>query len=318
MQIIIQIFLVLILLALIAMRVLTTAEVQTKLYYALLRSWQARWPFRRGRGLPRVIRPFLKSFVPVWLEVEPQVKILCDPADLISRVILETGVWDEPTWLAIQGHLGEGLTFVDIGAHEGYCALKAARVVGASGRVIAIEANPQMVRALQGNVHASGATGVTVVPVACAESEATLDLFVASQSNTGCSSLSQTNASMGGPVRTKFQVPARPLDSILRELSLSRVDVVKIDVEGAELRVLKGALETLACYRPVLLLELDDRLLSPMGTTSADVTAFLSSCGYALRGTYDEANFEFCPDKAASTGASRSGSGEGLLRAKAR
>ena len=70
---------------------------------------------------------------------------------------------------------------------------------------------------------------------------------------------------------------------------------MKIDVEGAELQVLKGAQETIARYHPVLLIELDDRLLESMGTSSAEIIGFLSDHGYSLRRSYDEANFEFCP-----------------------
>ena len=290
--------------ALAVARAMTGAAAQTQAYFAFQRSWHAFWPFHHGRGLPRVIRALLKRFVPVWTEVEPQVRMLLDSNDLISRVILETGVWDDASWLAIRQHLVGGATFVDVGAHEGYCSLKAARVVGPSGRVIAIEPNPEMVRTLRANIGASGATVITVEPVACSDSETTLDLFVAAHSNTGSSSLSKTNASLGGSVSTAYHVPARPLDAIIREAGVSRVDLIKIDVEGAEFSVLKGAQEALALYHPVLLVELDDQLLNSMETTSAAIIAFLRSCGYALRGSYDQANFEFYPEAAKAKSAS--------------
>ncbi|HWY53281.1 MAG TPA: FkbM family methyltransferase [Terriglobales bacterium] len=240
----------------------------------------------------------MKPFVPVWVLVEPQVRMLLDANDLISRVILETGAWDEASWLAIKQHLSSGATFVDIGAHEGYCTLKAARVVGPNGRVIAIEPNPEMVSRLRGNIKASGATVIAVLPVACSDSETTLDLFVAAQSNTGSSSFSKTNASMYGAATRSCQVIARRIDAIIRESGVSRVDVVKVDAEGAELLVLKGMEETLSLYHPVLLVELDDRLLKSMGTTSSETIAFLHSHGYTLRRSYDEANYEFHPDAA--------------------
>lgn len=243
-----------------------------------------------------MLRPMLKAFVPAWVQVEPGVKMRLDANDLISRVILETGVWDEETWLAMQRHLGPGSTFVDIGAHDGYCSLKAARVVGLSGQVIAVEANPEMVVTVRDNLRASGAQGISVVPVACSDRETTLTLFVAAQSNTGSSSFSERNASQYGQAGQSYQVPTRTLDAILREAGVTRVDVVKIDVEGAEFLVLKGAVETLARYHPVLLVELDDSLLGSMGTSSAEITEFLRARGYSVRGPYDEANFEFYPD----------------------
>jgi FkbM family methyltransferase len=279
-----------------AIRAITSARAQTKAYYAFQRFWLRHWPLHRGRGLPRILRPALKPFVPVWVLVEPQVRMLLDANDLISRVILETGVWDEASWFAIKQHLSCGATFVDIGAHEGYCSLKAARVVGPNGRVIAVEPNPEMVSRLRANIKASGATVISVEPVACSDSETTLDLFVAAQSNTGSSSFSKTNASMYGAAARSCQVNARRIDAIIREAGVSRVDVVKIDAEGAELLVLRGMEETLLLHHPVLLVELDDRLLKSMGTSSSETIAFLRSHGYTLRRSYDEANFEFYPE----------------------
>jgi FkbM family methyltransferase len=274
----------------------TAAAEQTRAYYAFQRWWHFHWPFPRGRGIARLTRPILKKFVPVWVQIEPQVKMLLDSNDLISRVILETGVWDEATWLAIQRQLSGGATFVDIGAHEGYCSLKAARIVGPNGRVLAIEPNPEMVRVLRDNVLASAATVISIEPLACSDSEAVADLFVAGQFNTGSSSLSETNAGLGGAVRTTYRVPTCRVDSIVQRSGVSRVDVVKIDVEGSEFQVLKGAQETLARYRPVLVVELDDVLLNTMATNSAEIIAFLESLQYRLHGTYDQANFEFRPE----------------------
>ena len=105
-------------------------------------------------------------------------------------------------------------------------------------------------------------------------------------------------------MRATYKVPGRTLDAIIKEAGVSRVDVVKIDVEGSEFSVLKGAQETLAKYRPVLLVELDDSLLRAMGTSSAEITSFLGARGYRFHQSYDEANFEFFPDTTVAQSAS--------------
>jgi hypothetical protein len=74
-----------------------------------------------------------------------------------------------------------------------------------------------------------------------------------------------------------------------------RFDVLKIDVEGAELQVLRGAEQTLARHRPVLMIELDSQLLSTMGTSSADVRNLLASYGYNEDGVFDDSNVRFVP-----------------------
>ena len=290
--------LAIVLLCLVIARAATSAASQTGAYYALRRNWLSLWPFPRGKGLPRFLKPFLKSSVPVWVQVEPGVRMQLDDSDLIARVILETGSWDEDTWLAMAQHLTPGATFVDIGAHDGYCSLKAARVVGPSGRVIAVEPNPEMLTILRKNIEASQAKDILVVPMACADKEGTLTLFAASQSNTGSTSLSQANATQYGLVEKSYQVPVRTLDAILREAAVSRVDVVKIDVEGAEQLVLSGALDTIKRFRPAVLIELDDLLLAPMGSSASAITEFLSAQGYRRGGQFDTANFLFHPQMA--------------------
>ena len=87
---------------------------------------------------------------------------------------------------------------------------------------------------------------------------------------------------------------ARRLDDIVREVGVTRVDAVKIDVEGAEFLVLKGAVEILDRYRPVLSVELLDQGLKSMGSSVAEVTAFLRSHGYVPK-QITESNMEFVP-----------------------
>ena len=76
------------------------------------------------------------------------------------------------------------------------------------------------------------------------------------------------------------------------------MDVIKIDVEGAELLVLKGASETLDRYHPVVEVELIDKQLANMATSSAEVIGFLRTHGYAVRHIYGEfhnTEFAFTP-----------------------
>ncbi|MGB7722178.1 MAG: FkbM family methyltransferase [Bryobacteraceae bacterium] len=117
--------------------------------------------------------------------------------------------------------------------------------------------------------------------------EATLDLFAAPRANTGETSLSHANASQGGLAVTTYRVRARPLDDIVEESGVARVDAIRIDVEGAEYLVLKGAHETLERYHPEIIVELVERQLQAMGTSTAQVVALLRSHGYAWRHSYE-------------------------------
>ena len=80
---------------------------------------------------------------------------------------------------------------------------------------------------------------------------------------------------------------ARPLDAIVWDEGVHRVDVIKIDVEGAEMLVLRGAGRTLDQFHPVVIVELIEAQLRSMGTSVAEVRAFFAAHGYAPRPQID-------------------------------
>lgn len=271
-------------------------------YFTVERAWHTY--SGGGRALPIAVAQILRPSVPIWVQVEPHLTMLLDRNDYVDRTILVAGVWEPETWHSLSEHIQSGAVFVDVGAHIGYYSLKAAKVVGPGGRVLAIEPNPETVRRLRGNIQASGAPAITVVPVACSDSDGTLELFAAAGGNTSASSLSKENASNSGPVTTSFHVQARRLDAIIEESGVTRVDVIKIDVEGAELTVLKGAQETLDRYHPVVTVELIESQLKSMGTSSAEVARFFKGHGYTARHSYgvefNNTEFVFTPGVAAN------------------
>lgn len=268
---------------------------RTRAYFAFVRSWKAHWHFAWGsqfpEGLARVVRPTAS----IWYEPEPHVRMLLDPYDLLPRTILSTGRWEPAVARAIQRHLPADGTLIDVGADIGYHSLKAATLLGPAGHVIAIEPNPTSLRLLRENIRASGATAIRVEPVACSNAEGTVELFAAGESNTGESSLSRDNASGAGKIAGSYRVPARTLDAIVKETALSRVDVIKLDVEGAEMLVLQGAPETLARNRPALVVEVIESQLRAMGTSSAAIREYLHAAGYSSGRAIDASNVEFLP-----------------------
>jgi FkbM family methyltransferase len=267
-------------------------ERRTETYFAFQRRWIAHWPWERGRYAPILLLPAVLPWTPVWYEFEPHVKLWLDPEDMGPYVILSTGQYEDPSFSMVREHLSAGATFVDVGANYGIYSLRAAPIVGPAGRVIAVEPNPESVRRLEVNIRASDARMVTVAPVACSDAEGMLELYVAPRRNTGGTSLSRTNASQDGAVSRTYHVRARPLDDIIRESGVTRVDAIKIDVEGAEYLVLQGARQTLNRFHPMLLLEVVDRQLRAMGTSAAELREFLRANGYR-EGRHTELNVEF-------------------------
>src|SRR5579863_4604908 len=172
---------------------------------------------------------------PVRLRVEPHLSFFFDPMDVVPVTILRTGEWQPEVWQSLHSSLNDGSVFLDVGTHVGYFNMKAVAKVGDSGRGLAFEPNPETLKLLNDNVAANAASNVTVEPIACTEKEQKLTFYAAAVRNTGMSSLSRKNAGIAGaaPPET-YTVQGRPIDDVVRELNLTRVDAIKLDVEGEE------------------------------------------------------------------------------------
>ena len=268
-------------------------------YVRAERLWSRDFPITSAQGFVRRVEPVLSRIGllrPVRIEVEPGVSLLLDPADDISRTILvsRAGRWEPEVWRAISSGLSDGAVFFDVGAHIGYDSLKAATTVGEKGRVVAFEPNPHTLTQLRSNIDASSARNVIVQPIACTDTETTLTLFDSTLGgNSGSSSLSRENA---GPVTRSYTVRGRPIDDVVKELAIERLDVLKADVEGAELIVLRGATETLRRFHPKLILEVVPRQLASMGTSVEELESFVRSLGYTTVKAVDYKNKEYTAD----------------------
>ena len=159
--------------------------------------------------------------------------------------------------------------------------MQASRKVGPSGRVVSFEPNPETLKVLRENAAANSGANISIQPVAATDREQALTLYASSAVNSGASSLARENAEIGGPDSARaYKTLGRRVDDVVRELGITRVDAVKIDVEGAELLVLKGAAETLKKYHPKVVLEVDAQHLAAFKVKPADLTAFFKEAGY--------------------------------------
>jgi FkbM family methyltransferase len=218
---------------------------------------------------------------PARIQVEPGISFLLDPRDLIAVSILRGGEWQPEIWEALAPALSEGAVFLDVGAHIGYFSIKASPRVGKTGKVLAFEPNPETLKLLRDNVTVNQAANVIVEPIACISREQTLTFWASASFNTGMSSLSRENADITykEPPRP-YQVRGRPIDNVIREMNPARIDAIKVDVEGAEVEVLRGALETLRRFHPKLVIEVDARQLSAFKTTPEELASTIKGAGY--------------------------------------
>lgn len=145
-----------------------------------------------------------------------------------------------------------GSVFIDVGAHVGRFTLLGARLVGEAGLVVALEPDPRVRRNLMANVKLNGFKNIVVSPVAASDMDGAECLHLSR--TTGWSSLLK-DAHKGTWIVNEVVVPASTLDTLARSLELKRVDLIKVDVEGADHRVLEGAGDILEKFSPALLVE---------------------------------------------------------------
>ena len=165
-------------------------------------------------------------------------------------------------------------TFVDIGANLGIYTLVASRIVGPSGRVIAFEPSLQSFLTLKENVSLNGFKNVLAVRVAL--SDKTGEAFLYHGSDAGKNSLGSfpCREPKGEPVATQS------LDEALHQLSVETVDVIKMDVEGAEELVLRGAKRTVASHRPIVLFEINPESSRRLGFSPRGAWDLLAATDY--------------------------------------
>lgn len=174
--------------------------------------------------------------------------------------------------------LQPGMRVVDGGAHVGYYTLLAARQVGPEGHVYAFEPEPNNQVLLEQNVARNGYRNVTVAPQALWSGRAALPLFVSRVDN-GSHSLRHRLVDEGASTI----VQATTLDQFLAAEGWPQIDLIKLDLEGAESEALKG-MEELIRRQPALalLVEFAPRLLQASGVDPERFLTLLSQLGFAL------------------------------------
>jgi FkbM family methyltransferase len=174
--------------------------------------------------------------------------------------------------------LRPGMTVIDVGAHHGLYTLLASKRVGRKGRVIAFEPSPRECRRLKKHLRWNRCSNVLLMPYAVGEEPGETDFYLVEGSQDWCNSLRPP--AVGEATKT-VRVSVRRLDDALAELDVSRVDFIKLDVEGAELTVLYGVMRLLLREsRPAILAEVQDNRTLPWGYAARDIIQFMVRMDY--------------------------------------
>ena len=199
-----------------------------------------------------------------------------------SLCLYVCGSFEPNEFAFVNRFLKAGMVFVDVGANDGYYSLFAARRVGPTGRVVAVEPSSRERANLQRNIERNGLDNVRVVSAALGAMAGVADLRLAQDAHSGHNTLGKFAHDDVQAARLE-RVNVQTLDAVASELGLGRIDFVKIDVEGAEASVVAGARSVLTTMRPWMLLEVNDGALRAQGTGAEALLAVLRrELGYAV------------------------------------
>jgi len=166
-----------------------------------------------------------------------------DPQEWLQIDLLAKGMLEPQTIQLYSQLLCPGDTYVDVGAHVGFHALVARHHVGPTGTILAVEPQPYNCARILRNAQINSFGNVTIVVGALgAQNE-----FIALRDQSAFDKARLTLVDSGvNDEKAKFIVPIQTLDKVLQSLQLGRIKLAKIDVEGYELEVLRGAVESLS------------------------------------------------------------------------
>lgn len=167
----------------------------------------------------------------------------------------------------------ENFVVLDVGANVGFTVLKLAQIAKA-GDVIGFEPDPYNFATCSGNLALNSFANASVLNIGAGDKDAVVNLECRVENNRGGNRVAPRSGDVGTPVRI------RRLDDVWAEQKLPCVNLIKIDVEGYELKVLKGAVNIIQACRPVLFVEVDDDNLRAHGDSAVSLLRFLMDSGY--------------------------------------
>ena len=240
--------------------------------------WPATIPLRQYAIHPPLssVKAFLlRKLLPALLPGPPAHLLVFVPgggrvrveyAEEIALLLLLYGAYEAAEIQSLSQFAEKGSTGFDVGANLGLYTVAMAGAVGDSGRIIAIEPVPDTLQKLRSNVAMNALGNVHVVAAAAADYQGTTDVQLANDS----AYASIVRVKNGRHLGAALTVPVVTVDALWEEQDRPSVSFFKIDVEGAELMVLKGAVRMLRACRPAILLEAEGSALDTLSSWLAD------------------------------------------------
>jgi len=206
---------------------------------------------------------------------DSSIRMSVDRSRFIGASLYWTGFHEFREFIFLHRFLKPDMVVADIGANQGEYALFAAKRLN-SGHVLAFEPVPAIISQLQGNIRLNGFTNITVFEAGLSDKIGQVSIHELEGDNEGLATLHP-----GGrkPV-SSINIALDTLDHVAETQALRRLDFVKMDIEGEELKALHGSRNVIRKYRPVFMIEINRTTFEAAGYAVGDIAAFFHDAGY--------------------------------------
>lgn len=229
-------------------------------------------PLVNFRGIPRLLyntRSLTMGEKAKLFEIDGGIRLLLDPKDYFQCMMFY-GLYSPEILEILKRCIKPGDQVVDIGAHIGYFTVQLAQLVTSSGRVYSFEPDPRSYKQLLQSVKANNMNWCKIFPIALSNNPiGNIDFYLSPQ-------LGWSTAVKNSHLQNCYPITVETttLDSLLAHKRITnKIKLIKLDVEGFEEKIINGMLRVLEICRPIVIMEVNNRMLSANGN---DCSSLLS------------------------------------------
>ncbi len=229
------------------------------------------------------LRDHLRKWCPVeeiLVNTKEGFKIFASPHDYVSYQIVFLDFYDK--WLTsfMKAHIYEGCVCLDIGTERGWFTLLMANMVGRKGRVDAFEAFPPTYKKLENNIALNNFHWINAYNLAVCDRSGAMHFVPPSDTISSQADNGGVGHLTDKLVPNSIKVPTISIDEYAEHHPFERLDIIKIDIEGAEYAALIGAEQVIRKFRPKLVIEYNRECAKRAQTSIEELDHLLNSYGY--------------------------------------
>ncbi|MFD0977936.1 FkbM family methyltransferase [Salinimicrobium gaetbulicola] len=215
-------------------------------FYLDKKSFRGKYFLRR---LLMLLKPNIEKGLIVKINSGFKLKIFPLYDKGIERRLFENGIYEKGTLKIFNRIIESGYIIIDAGANIGLMSIHFSRLTGSNGKVFSFEPHPVTFDILKDNININQSTNIYPNQLALGSANKKGEIFERLHINRGAASLVNSDNKNGFPIFIE------KLDSYIERKSIKKLNLLKIDVEGYELEVLKGALKSIKKFKPIICLE---------------------------------------------------------------